>query len=1505
MNEDADKMTDHNPTERTAELSPVKQALVELREMRARLQAAEQARQEPVAVIGMGCRFPGGANDPESFWELLVNGVDAIREVPPERWDADEFYDPDPDAPGKIVTRWGGFLDQIDEFDPEFFGISPREAAAMDPQQRMILEVSWEALERAGQAPDRLSGSQTGVFIGISTNDYYQLLSTVPREEIDVYLATGTTLSIASGRLAYLLGLQGPALSIDTACSSSLVAVHEAVQSLRNGECNLALAGGVNLVLRPEILINFSRARMISADGRCKTFDARADGFVRSEGCGMVVLKRLSDAIKDRDHILAVIRGSAVNQDGRSTGLTAPNGLAQEAVIRTALANGNVSGAQVSYVEAHGTGTSLGDPIEVQALAAVLGQGRSPERPLKVGSVKTNLGHLEAAAGVAGLMKAILILQHKEIPPHLHLQEPNPYIPWERIPVDVPVQREPLQPVDGRYLVGTSSFGFSGTNAHIVLEAAPEPPPVATGPVEASTERPVHLLTLSAKSPASLRELAHRYQAALSTASDRFPDLCYTANTGRAHLPHRLALVARSAEEANDRLRLYLDGEEVDGLVNGQVFESVQPEVVFLFTGHGAHYLQMGRLLYDTQPTFRQALDRCAELMRPLLERPLLEVLYTPGDPELLNQMTYAQPALFAVEYALAQLWLSWGVKPSAVLGHSVGEYAAACIAGLFNLEDGLKLVAARGRLMDSLPQQGEMAAVFADEETVAQALAPYTSRVSIAVINGPQNIVISGEKEALHQVIADLKGRRIKSKVLAVAQAAHSPMLDPILDEFEAVAREIAYHEPQVAHISAVTGRFATFDEIGNAAYWRRHLRQPVRFAPAMQTAAAEGRPVFVEIGPNPVLLAMGRRCIEEDLGDDAWLPSLREGWDEWEQMLESLARLYVQGVPIDWAGVERDYPRRKIPLPTYPWNRQRYWPDRLSAPQATASQATASPEAIWQAVEAAGRLQENVGPLDLNLHTYPDKWAYLDRLTSAYIVRVLQELGVFARPGEAHTAAGLVTQCNLQPGYRVLIQRWLDRLEKEGYLERGQAEQYVLRRPFGPEATEIIESPVPPVVADISPLVEYVQRSGESLAALLKGEESPLEVLFPGGSFHTAEYIYQKWPLVGYFNSVLRGLLLPLVHAMHPDRKVRILEVGAGSGGTTSALISGLPAERVEYTFTDISDLFLARAQENFQSYPFLRFMRLDLEQDPEAQGFVPHSFDIIIAANVLHATRDLSRSLERVRSLLGPGGVLLAFEVTEPLSWFDVTTALIEGWGHFEDPLRKDSPLVSAGQWLEVLEAVGFVRAAAFPQAGTQPAILGSSILMAQAPTAGVEAQQCQSSTETVDTPAVPASAQPEVAAGAGEKQDEFLSRLQAALPGERKDLLIQYVRQHLGRILRRADAGQLDRRQRLMDLGVDSLMAVELKNRLQTGLQLTARLPSTLIYDYPTIEAVAGYLEQLIFTADSEAGAGQIRQSPESENLHAVPDPGSEGSAADIEDLSEAEIEAMLLNKLKNL
>lgn len=878
---------------------------------------------EPIAIVGIGCRFPG-AKDPEAFWQLLRDGVDAITETPADRWDINAFYDPDPDVPGKMNTRWGGFLERVDQFDPHFFGISPREAGRMDPQQRLLLEVAWEALEDAGQAPHRLAGTQTGVFIGIGGIDYSHLqirYGDFPFD-IDAYAGTGNAHSIAANRLSYLLDLRGPSLPVDTACSSSLVAIHLACQSLLHGESTLALAGGVNLILFPGVTISFSHARMMAADGRCKTFDARADGYVRSEGCGIVVLKRLSAALRDGDHIYAVLRGSAVNQDGRTAGITVPNGLAQQAVMRQALTRAGITADQLSYIETHGTGTALGDPIEVQAIAEVLGEARTADLRCVLGSVKANIGHLETAAGVAGLIKVLLCLKHSEIPAQIHFEKLNPRISLENTPLVIPSGRQPWPARERPRFAGVSSFGFGGTNAHIVLEEAPR-----REPAHNDLERPLHVLALSAKSAPALKELARRFEHHLAAhPTEPLADVCFSANAGRAHFAYRLAATADSAGQLRAQLTAFIAGREASGLRSSHVQSKSAPRVVFLFTGQGSQYPGMGRRLYETQPIFCRALDRCAEALRPYLKQPLLSVLFPePGVASPLDETAYTQPALFALEYALAELWRSWGIEPDAALGHSVGEYVAACVAGVFGPEDALKLIAERGRLMQALPQNGEMAVVFAGEARVIEALTPFLEQVSIAGVNGLDNTVISGAREAVRVVLKNLESAGIRTQLLNVSHAFHSPVMEPILDAFEQLASQVRFEAPRIPLISNLTGRALEAGEIPGARYWRRHIREAVRFAVGMKTLAEQGHDLFLELGPAPTLLSMGRTCLPKGTG--TWLPSLRKGKADWQCMLDSLGALYTRGAEVDWTGFDRDYQRRKLPLPTSPFERKRYW--------------------------------------------------------------------------------------------------------------------------------------------------------------------------------------------------------------------------------------------------------------------------------------------------------------------------------------------------------------------------------------------------------------------------------------------------------------------------------------------------------------------------------------------------------------------------------------------------
>ncbi len=894
-------------------------ALTALKDLRAQVDALKQARSEPIAVIGIGCRYPGGIEDADGFWRLLHDRQDAVREVPPDRWDVEAYYDADPDAPGKIATRYGGFLDQVDQFDPYFFGIAPREASSLDPQQRLLLEVAWEALEHAGLAADRLRGSRTGVFVGLGGSDYGQLLLNAAPEKIDSYMASGNASSVAAGRLSYVFGFEGPSLAIDTACSSSLVSVHLACQSLRLGESDLALAGGVNVILTPAISINHSRARMLAPDGRCKTFDASADGFVRSEGCGLVVLKRLSCALADGDLILAQIRGSAINQDGRTSGLTVPNGRAQQKVIREALALAGLSASDVSYVEAHGTGTSLGDPIELNALAAAFGE-RPAEQPLVVGSVKTNLGHAEAAAGVAGLIKVVLALQHEIIPANLHYLCPTPRFAWDGTPMVVAASAIPWPRGPTPRIAGVSSFGFGGTNAHIVLSE-----PHSLEPDAGEPGPRVHILALSAQSEQALQQLAGRHATHLALHADQsLGDLCHTVNSGRSHLPHRLSAVATSRAELAAKLASFAPSGEAVGLMRGKADAGRPPLVAFLCTGQGSQYAAMARELFKTEPTFRRNLERCDDLLRSELERPLLDVLYAGADDPLLHQTLYTQPALFALEYALGSLWMSWGIVPDVLVGHSVGEYAAACLAGVFSPEDGIRLIAARARLMQNLPAGGAMAAVFAGEPEVRSALAALAPDLSVAAVNGPQHIVVSGAGSSLDVLRGHFSAQGIDCTALNVSHAFHSVLIEPMLEEFERVAARVTFSPPRLDLVSNVTGKLAGA-EVAHPGYWRRHAREPVQFLAGMRTCEQQGVSVLVEIGPHPVLLGMARHCVSQPTPTS--LPSLRRGHDDRQTMTESLGALYVRGAPVDWQAFAAPYKPRRVHAPTYPFQRQRYW--------------------------------------------------------------------------------------------------------------------------------------------------------------------------------------------------------------------------------------------------------------------------------------------------------------------------------------------------------------------------------------------------------------------------------------------------------------------------------------------------------------------------------------------------------------------------------------------------
>ncbi|MGH9754660.1 MAG: type I polyketide synthase [Blastocatellia bacterium] len=885
---------------------------------------------EPIAIIGIGCRFPG-ANGPSAFWELLCNGVDAITEIPPDRFDINAFYDPRQGVPGKMATRRGGFLDQVDRFDAGFFGLAPREASRMDPQQRLLLEVAWEAMEDAGQSPSKLNGSRTGVFIGMCYNDYEDL-EFQDHSGIDVYVNAGGARSAASGRLSYAFGLEGPSIVIDTACSSSLVAVHLACQSLRSGETSLAIAGAANLILQPESSIGFSQGRMLSPDGRCKVFDARANGFVRSEGVGIVLLKPLAQAKADGDPIYAVIRGSATNNDGRSSGfLMTPGREGQKAVIRMACLNAGISPGQIQYVEAHGTGTSVGDPVEAQALGEVLSEGRPAGGRCFIGSAKTNIGHTEAAAGMAGLIKTALCLKNRVVPPNLHFQEPNPNIPWQELPLAVPVEAMAWPSSSGPALAGVSAFGLSGTNAHVILEGAPYSSPSSNHAQSSSTPC---LLTLSGRRLESLNKLAESYLPLLHDDERTAPalrDLCYTAGVRRDHHNYRLACVGHTAREMAEKLEAYLGGDLSSGVFANTRIADARPKLVFVFSGQGSQYLGMGRRLFEQEPVFRDALTRCDEVIGKFADWSLLKELFAEEENSRLNEIDVAQPALFAIQVALAELWRSWGVTPDAVVGHSMGEVAAAHIAGALNLEDAARVICRRSQLMKKTNGQGTMALVELSHDEALRAITGYEDQLSVAAENGPTSTVLSGDPTALKEVLSALECRGVFCRPVKVDVASHSPQMEPLCDELEQALRDIQPLPSAIPICSTVATEFG-HGRFFDSGYWRRNLREPVKFSSATQLLCESGYQVFIEVSPHPVLSKSIQKLLEHLGREGSVIAPLRREENEKASMLQAIGELYTLGYPVDFSRLYADG-GNVVELPLYAWRRERYWFDAQRA--------------------------------------------------------------------------------------------------------------------------------------------------------------------------------------------------------------------------------------------------------------------------------------------------------------------------------------------------------------------------------------------------------------------------------------------------------------------------------------------------------------------------------------------------------------------------------------------
>jgi acyl transferase domain-containing protein/SAM-dependent methyltransferase/acyl carrier protein len=1548
---------------------------------------------EGIAIVGIGCRFPGGINNAEALWKLLAEGREAVRDVPADRWNLERYYDPEPGLAGKSLAKRGGFLDAIDQFDPQFFGISPREAPYVDPQHRLLLETAWEAIEDAGLVLDLERGTDLGVFVGISHNDYQGIQGTSSDHSgITAHSPTGSAHSIAANRISYCLNLRGPSLAIDTACSSALAAVSLACDHIWSGRGTAALAGGVTVMITPGGFIGFSQASMLSPEGRCKAFDASADGFVRGEGAGMVLLKSLSRALADGDSIHGVIIGAAMNQDGHTNGISLPSPEAQARLVRDACADAGIDPRRVGYVEAHGTGTAVGDPIEAHALAEALCEGRSADAPLPIGSVKTNLGHLETAAGIAGLLKAMLVLERGRIPPSLHFRTPSPHIDFTALKLRVPVAMEPFPETDGPRIAGVNSFGFGGANAHVLLveppvRAKPELSPEAAG-------RPWPL-TLSARSEPALRACAGRLgdwideHMRSNGSSPLLPDLAYTLGARRNHHPHRLTLVSSDTDEVIRELGSFAAGEPAQKARAAFSPRREKPaRIAFVMSGQGPQWQGMGRELMRHEAVFRRAMETCDAALRPWTRFSLLDELNRDEASSQMHRTEVAQPAIFAMQIALVELWKSWGVRPDAIVGHSVGEVAAACAAGILPLEDAARVIALRSRFMEECARgEGTMLAVGVTEDEALDLILRHDRTVSIAAFNGPRSLTLSGPRSSLQAIADELEPQNVFARFVRVDHPFHHPLMQPAADALEAALADLAPRAESVPFFSTVAGGPCA-GETCDAQHWGRGVRQPVRFAPAVNAIADSGADVWLEIGAHPALALAIQESLAPRGAKPVVLSSARRE-REHESLLETAMALHRAGVELDFAAMISS--RNQLPLPAYAWDRSRWWHEsgewregRLAPggrglldarlPRATPTWSArldnrhmaflkdhkveshvVFPAAAFveMALEAGRQLFEGrpfavedfeirrpllvpdpPSTLQLELACDAEGRAFTiqSRQGGAWTTHVvgtlrgeradfafasaiwtppagfepvpledfytrMSDLGLrygeeFRAVRELSTAAGEATghvalseaiarrvgEYALHPvlldgalhvfsagaatvegrGSRLKLPVRFDRIQFLGspgaacrvrsrtrtvtddLLEGDVAVFDVTGRPCvqvsgfraismaagrraGASAgsrdlvyhlewerqslADRFPAPPPPALKDLHAaasaaleeiistrgrerleaaltakdalaatllavefhalssgrpfhadslgvagsqraifarltdrLVErgllkregdFLRVSGEpgsaraalrafierhpghvpeaqlcatmlgELGPILRGEKDAVQVLFNGAGAETLEHFYGDGLFASHWMAAISHAARKAAGNLPDGRGLRILEIGAGTGGLAAYLLPMLERGRHSYVFTDVSPAFFSSAAQKLAAFPEVEFKSFDLDKSAASQGFEPGAFDLIVGTNVLHAVADVRAALRELHDLLVPGGTLIFTDLGAPQLWTEAVFGLTSGWWRFTDrDIRPEQPLLPREVWESALRESGFSETASLP-------------------------------------------------------------------------------------------------------------------------------------------------------------------------------------------------------------
>jgi acyl transferase domain-containing protein/SAM-dependent methyltransferase len=1398
-----------------------------------------------IAVIGMAGRFPGAKNV-DQFWHNLCNGVESI-----SFFSNDELINSGVDPAvlsDRNYVKARAVLDDIDMLDAAFFGFTPKEAAITDPQHRLFLECAWEALENAGYDP-KDDKELTGIYAGTSLSSYliYNLLSHPELNKLDsLSMAIGNEKDYLPTRVSYKLNLKGPSIGVNTACSTSLVAVHLACRGLLSYQCDKALAGGVTIETPHKEGYFYTEGGITSPDGHCRAFDAKAKGCPSGNGVGIVVLKRLEDALVDGDRIYAVIKGSAINNDGsEKVSFTAPSVAGQAEVIAEAQAIAGFEPETFTYIEAHGTGTALGDPIEIRALKKAFSTNNNKKNFCAIGSVKTNVSHLNVASGVTGLIKTALALKHKQIPPSLYFEAPNPEIDFANSPFYVNTQLCEWETNGIPRRAGVSSFGLGGTNAHVVLEEA------LIGEQRVGEQhRKYELLVLSTKTESALETATANLINHLQQHPElNLADVAYTLQVGRHPFTHRRTVVCQDIPDAIIALQ---SPQRV--LTNTQ--ETNQRPIAFMFTGLGTQYIDMAEELYQVEPIFREHLDRCFALFQPLLGIDLKQVIYPPSsasnpaatkekiginlrqmlgrdpqpiDPatEKLNQTYLTQPALFAVEYALAQLWMSWGIRPAAMIGYSIGEYVAATLAGVLSLEDAIALVAARAQMIQKLPG-GAMLAVPLTEQQVQ----PYLNEnLSLSAVNGAFQCVLAGTTQAVEELSRELNAKGLACRQLQTSHAFHSFMMGAIADSFTQLVQTINLQPPQIPYLSNVTGTWITTEQATNPSYWTQHLCQPVRFADGLQQLWKQHSPILLEVGAGQALSSLARQCLDNIAGDNlVVLSSLRYAYEQQSDIafiLNTLGQLWLEGVKIDWSGFHTHERRYRLPLPTYPFERQRYWiePQKLSPVQITPQ--TPSSSGLWQSLVEASQLQASIGAANFDEQIFHEKKEWRDRLCIAYIHLALSQLGAFSHRDKKYSLEELLEECQIIPPYKELLSRWLEILVEQGKLNQEQ-ELFTNLSPISAEFVNQLLVEVKAKWRDTPQQIDLLQLYGENMVALLTGEKEPLE-------FHVStllkegEFSVQELPEDRYYNSIMRVCLEQVLKALPSDINLRILEIGGGTGTGTADLLPILPPQRTKYTFTDVGSFFLNTAKKKFSDYPFVEYQLLDLERSPQEQGYSSYSFDVIVAFQVLHVAKNIGQTLDRLRSLLAPGGLLLFWETTQPRLEFEFIDALL--MNPIEDSQNDRNmcnPFLSKEKWEKELKSHGFEQVIGF----SEFAPFTDHVILAQATASAAFTEKNTVHKANLST----------------HHSRPNLKNAYAPPTNELEQKLVEVYQELLG-------IEQIGIHDSFFALGGDSLTGTVLISQLRTIFQI--ELPVRLLFEAPTIAEFALVIEEIFIEELEEA------------------------------------------------